>query len=382
MHVENCGNESVCESTNSRFHKESSNVLKRRQLGNEPSSEDVKRKSPWTKWESTSVIEATKESKSTLANVLHTTNALIVTKDSLQASKNLSEPLIFTKPLSDMARPTSLDDYVGQTDVVGKDSSLYKLLQENFIPSLILWGPPGCGKTTLAHIIANNVKKHTTSSNDKMCFVKLSATDSGKSDLQGVIKTALNKQRMFACKTVLFIDEIHRFNKLQQDSLLPSVEGGILTLIGATTENPSFSLNSALLSRCRVITLAKLEVRDVKSLLLKALKSVVLGTKVVTTCNEDSCQGIFIEEAVLDILANVCDGDARVALNGLQAALQTAQTSALNQKIVDVKLVNDCLQRSHFLYDKTGIIIYCFCIITKLFINCVHKPYVKIIEHS
>ena len=264
--------------------------------------------------------------------------------------------LSFTKPLYDMARPTSLKDYVGQTEVIGKDTVLHKLLKDNIVPSMILWGPPGCGKSTLAHIIANNVKQGNETSKNKIHFMKLSATDSGKADLQSAIKAASNKQRMLSSKTILFIDEIHRFNKLQQDSLLPPVENGTITLIGATTENPSFVLNSALLSRCQVIVLKKLETDDVKSLLMQTISSLLSQVKVIsnsTDCNLLQNNQIYIKETAIKLLANLCDGDARIALKGLQTALETVQLSS-EQKIVTSKIVKECLQRSHYLYDKTG----------------------------
>ncbi|KAE8597742.1 hypothetical protein XENTR_v10016583 [Xenopus tropicalis] len=185
---------------------------------------------------------------------------------------NLSEKLN-GKPLADKMRPTDLNDYMGQKKVLGENTLLRNLLQSNDIPSIILWGPPGCGKTTLAHIIAKNTHKSSCR------FVTLSATSASTSDVREVIKQAQNEQRLFKRKTILFVDEIHRFNKTQQDTFLPHVECGTITLIGATTENPSFQVNTALLSRCRVIVLEKLSVEAMEAILMRAVGS--LGIKVL-----------------------------------------------------------------------------------------------------
>ncbi|XP_013920316.1 PREDICTED: ATPase WRNIP1 [Thamnophis sirtalis] len=178
------------------------------------------------------------------------------------------------KPLADKLRPSHLGDYVGQNRALGKETLLRSLLEAHEVPSLILWGPPGCGKTTLAHIIASSSKKNGTR------FVTLSATSAKTSDVRDVIFQAQNEKRLCKRKTILFIDEIHRFNKSQQDTFLPHVECGTITLIGATTENPSFQVNSALLSRCRVIVLEKLSVEAVEAILMRAVKS--LGIQVLS----------------------------------------------------------------------------------------------------
>nr|AAI57421.1 Unknown (protein for MGC:179840) [Xenopus laevis] len=185
---------------------------------------------------------------------------------------NLSEKLD-GKPLADKMRPTTLNNYMGQNKVLGENTMLRNLLQANDIPSIILWGPPGCGKTTLAHIIAKNAQKSSSR------FVTLSATSASTSDVREFIKQAQNEQRLFKRKTILFVDEIHRFNKMQQDTFLPHVECGTITLIGATTENPSFQVNTALLSRCRVIVLEKLSVEAMETILMRAVDS--LGLKVL-----------------------------------------------------------------------------------------------------
>ena len=232
------------------------------------------------------------------------------------------------RPLADRMRPQKLEYFFGQEELVGKDSFLRKAIQDDKVPSLIFWGPPGSGKTTLASIIA-----HETNSE----FVVLSGVASGKKDLMAVIKTAKeNKEKNI--KTILFIDEIHRWNKAQQDALLPHVEHGVVTLIGATTENPSFEVISALISRSRVLVLNKLEAKDIQKIIEHALSDKENGF---------GKQKIKISKEVISHIAAFANGDARMALNTLEAATQqnTNVTSELIKKI---------LQKSHLYYDKTG----------------------------
>lgn len=264
-------------------------------------------------------------------------------------------------------RPSTLEEYMGQSKVLGTDTLLRSLLESNEVPSIILWGPPGCGKTTLAHIIAKNSKKHNTR------FVTLSATSASTNDVREVIKQAQNEQKLFKRKTILFVDEIHRFNKSQQDTFLPHVECGTVTLIGATTENPSFQVNTALLSRCRVIVLEKLSVEAMGAILMRAVNS--LGIRVLDQdrpCDaEDGGSGeempVYIEEKALSTLAHLCDGDARTGLNGLQLAVQArlgagkqsysypgAKRSPKTGVIIMEDHVKEGLQRSHILYDRAG----------------------------
>ncbi|XP_071409458.1 ATPase WRNIP1 isoform X2 [Pithys albifrons albifrons] len=272
-------------------------------------------------------------------------------------------------PLAEQLRPDTLRDYVGQERVLGAQTLLRSLLESHEIPSLILWGPPGCGKTTLAHIIANSSKKNG------MRFVTLSATNAKTNDVRDVISQAQNEKRLFKRKTILFIDEIHRFNKSQQDTFLPHVECGTVTLIGATTENPSFQVNAALLSRCRVIVLEKLSVEAMEAILLRAVRS--LGVQVwgqsdqhssstTGSPSESSEFPVFIEEKALNTLAYLCDGDARTGLNGLQLAIQArlaaGNTTPLTMTkdgsadgiLITEEHIKEGLQRSHILYDRAG----------------------------
>ncbi|KAL5020961.1 hypothetical protein ScPMuIL_000116 [Solemya velum] len=278
-------------------------------------------------------------------------------------------------------RPKTLDDYVGQDKSVGRKSILRSLLQSDSIPSMVLWGPPGCGKTTLARIIANTCKEKGS-----IKFVQLSATAAGVNDVKEVVKVAKNDQRMLKRKTILFLDEIHRFNKTQQDSLLPHIEDGTITLIGATTENPSFQVNAALLSRCRVIVLEKLEPDSVEKILIRALDdlgaSLYEDEDAVPKDSQPDKPVVFVERNAITTLANLCDGDARIALNSLQMAVQSrlsrrqgksdssgenldsSSDSEIPEKeksvdkgvilIIRTKHIEEGLKRSHVLYDRTG----------------------------
>ncbi|MEA1926244.1 MAG: replication-associated recombination protein A [Patescibacteria group bacterium] len=229
-------------------------------------------------------------------------------------------------PLADRMRPGRLAHFYGQEELIGKNSFLRQAIEADSIPSMVLWGPPGSGKTTLAHIIT----KKTDSE-----FVQLSAVTSGKRDLVQTVAKAIEIKKI-GKRTILFIDEIHRWNKAQQDTLLPYVEKGIITFIGATTENPSFEVISALISRSRVFILKKLSRADIAQILKRAIKIL-----------EKNGEEIKTENDALAFIANLSNGDARMALNTLEACV--------NQKtVITADLVKNVLQKAHLFYDKTG----------------------------
>ncbi|MEI6588154.1 MAG: replication-associated recombination protein A [Candidatus Moraniibacteriota bacterium] len=228
-------------------------------------------------------------------------------------------------PLPDLIRPENLSDFFGQEKLVGKNSYLFRAIENDEIPSMILWGPPGSGKTTLAHIVASATKSE---------FLKISAVSSGKKMLLEIIAKA-QENKIQNKKTILFIDEIHRWNKAQQDALLPYVENGTITLIGATTENPSFEVNSALVSRTRVFVLQKLTPTDLEKIIERALEKIKTEKK------------IKINPNTITLLANLSNGDARMALNTLEACVNQTEN-------ITPELIKEVLQKSHLLYDKSG----------------------------
>uniref|UniRef100_A0A182PEP9 AAA+ ATPase domain-containing protein n=1 Tax=Anopheles epiroticus TaxID=199890 RepID=A0A182PEP9_9DIPT len=268
-------------------------------------------------------------------------------------------------PLAERVRPISIEEYVGQEQIIGQNTILRKLFDHGTMPSMILWGPPGCGKTTLANIIANRCKQNVAT----LRFVKLSATMAGVAEVKEAVKVAKNESK-FNRRTILFMDEIHRFNKLQQDIFLPHVESGTITLIGATTENPSFSLNSALLSRCRVIVLEKHSVESMVRILERALpeyKAVMVSTSLNNNVPDISktpyVPRMIVHEETIRWLAETCDGDARIGLNSLQLALSSASTSnppsstvsfTDSLKTITLEDVREGLKKSHLLYDRKG----------------------------
>lgn len=265
-------------------------------------------------------------------------------------------------PLAEKVRATKFEDYVGQKQAIGDKSIIKNLLMNNNVPSMIFWGPPGCGKTTLAHIIWSHVSQHK----DIFRFVKLSACTAGINDVKEVVKQAKTYQATFKKSTILFMDEIHRFNKLQQDAFLPHVENGTIILIGATTENPSFSLNSALLSRCRVIVLEKLQASDIMKILNRALatfKAIEIKPEMHQTAEMetvveslDYSPELGITEECLQWIADVSDGDARIALNSLEMCMQQALTGHTDGgiKMITLDEVKDGIKKSHLLYDRAG----------------------------
>ena len=239
-------------------------------------------------------------------------------------------------PLASRMRPVTLDEVVGQKHIIGKDKLLYRAIKADKLSSLIFYGPPGTGKTTLAKVIA-----HTTSAE----FKQINATVAGKKDMEEVVKEAKDLQGMYGKKTILFIDEIHRFNKGQQDYLLPFVEDGTLILIGATTENPYFEVNGALISRSSIFELRPLEKTDIKELLLRAVNDTEKGL------------GSFhavIEDDALEFLADVSGGDARNALNAIELGVLTTDRSEDGQIHITLDVASECIQKRVVNYDKKG----------------------------
>lgn len=240
---------------------------------------------------------------------------------------------IHRDPLAARLRPTVLSEYVGQKHLLAKGKILYNLIEKDMISSMIFWGPPGVGKTTLARIIANQTQAH---------FINFSAVTSGIREIKTVMKEA-EDARLYGRKTIVFVDEIHRFNKAQQDAFLPYVEKGSIILIGATTENPSFEVNAALLSRCKVFVLKALETKDLVELLQHALQDERgFGT-----------QKVFIEEKHLHMIAMFANGDARTALNTLEMIVLNGESDETGIHISD-EVLEQCISQKSLLYDRQG----------------------------
>ena len=239
-------------------------------------------------------------------------------------------------PLASRLRPTTLEEVVGQQHILGKDKLLYRAIKADKLSSIIFYGPPGTGKTTLAKVIAN-----TTSAE----FMQINATSSGKKDMEEVIEAAKNQQGMYGKKTILFIDEIHRFNKSQQDYLLPFVEDGTVILIGATTENPYFEVNGALLSRSVIFELKKLSKEDIKTLLLRAISDEKRGL---------GAYHAVIDEDALEFLSDVSNGDARAALTAIELGVLTTERSEDGSIHITLDVAGECIQKRVISYDKTG----------------------------
>ncbi len=239
-------------------------------------------------------------------------------------------------PLAARMRPRTLEEVVGQEHIVGKDKLLYRAIKADKISSVIFYGPPGTGKTTLARVIAN-----TTSAE----FTQINATVAGKKDMEEVVAKAKELQGMYGRRTILFIDEIHRFNKAQQDYLLPFVEDGTVVLIGATTENPYFEVNGALLSRSVLFELKPIPPEAVRELLRKAVYDGERGM---------GAYDAVIDEEALDFLADVSGGDARHALNAVELGIMTTGRSADGRIHITLKVAQECIQKKAVRYDKTG----------------------------
>lgn len=239
-------------------------------------------------------------------------------------------------PLASRMRPSSLDEVVGQKHIIGKDKLLYRAIQADKLGSVIFYGPPGTGKTTLARVIAN-----TTSAD----FEQLNATTAGKKEMEEVVGRAKDAVGMYGRKTILFVDEIHRFNKTQQDYLLPYVEDGTVTLIGATTENPYFEVNGALLSRSRIFELKPLEKQDIKELLFRAVSDEKKGM---------GSYGAVLTEEAADFLADAANGDARAALNAVELGVLTTPKGEDGTIRLTLDVAAECIQKRTVRYDKNG----------------------------
>ena len=239
-------------------------------------------------------------------------------------------------PLAKRMRPESLDEVIGQEHIIGKEKLLYRAIKADKLSSLIFYGPPGTGKTTLAMVIA-----HTT----KADFKQINATTSGKKDMEQIIEEAKNMKAMYGKRTILFIDEIHRFNKSQQDYLLPFVEDGTIILIGATTENPYFEVNPALLSRSVIFELKKLSTEDIRTLLLRAVNDTEKGM---------GSYHAQMDDDALEFLADMANGDARAALTAIELGILTTDRSEDGIIHITLDVASECIQKRVINYDKTG----------------------------
>ena len=239
-------------------------------------------------------------------------------------------------PLASRLRPRTLDEVVGQEHIIGRDKLLYRAIQADKLSSILLFGPPGTGKTTLAKVIAGTTKAE---------FLQINATSAGKKDMEEVIHKAKENAGMYARKTILFIDEIHRFNKGQQDYLLPFVEDGTVVLIGATTENPYFEVNGALISRSIIFELHPLSEENIRALICRALEDKERGL--------GSYQAEIDKEA-LDFLADISGGDARTALNAIELGVLTTERSGDGKIHITPEVAEECIQKRTLRYDKTG----------------------------
>ncbi|MFH1651340.1 MAG: replication-associated recombination protein A [Chloroflexota bacterium] len=250
--------------------------------------------------------------------------------------RQMEENLQKQAPLASRMRPTNLHNFVGQEHIVGKGRILRRAIEADRVPSIILYGPPGCGKTTLAYIIANTTGAH---------FSPVSAVSASVNDLRRIIEDAKGRRKSSRQKTILFIDEIHRFNKNQQDVVLPVVEDGTITLIGATTENPSFEVTSPLLSRTRVLPLKPLKEEEIQTIILRALKDSLLGIGDLK---------VEIAEEALSQLIRMSNHDARIALNTMEMAALNTPPEADGKRYILLSTIEDALQHRTMLYDKAG----------------------------
>ena len=239
-------------------------------------------------------------------------------------------------PLATRMRPSAFHEFVGQEHLVGEGRVLRKAIEAGRIPSIVLWGPPGSGKTTLAYVIASTTKSH---------FSGVSAVSAGVADLRRIIEEAQERRKMSQQKTILFIDEIHRFNKAQQDAILPFVEDGTVTLIGATTENPSFEVTSPLLSRCQVLTLNSLIEDEIRVIIMRALRDRLKGLGALK---------VELASEAIDHLMAMSKGDARIALNALELAVMSTPPDAQGKRSVPLNIIEEAVQHPALRYDREG----------------------------
>ena len=239
------------------------------------------------------------------------------------------------EPLAHRMKPRVLEEFFGQEHIVGNDKLLYRLIKSDKLTSVVFWGPPGTGKTSLARIVANTTKYN---------FVELNATNAGVADIKRIVEDSKNIFVNPKGKTILFIDEIHRFNKLQQDALLPYVEKGTIILIGATTENPYFEVNKALVSRSTIFRFKELEPKDIREILLLTIKDKERG---LASYNLD------IKEEVIDFLAEISNGDVRTVLNALEIAVLTTDMDSKGVIVIDKDVILNCTQNKKSMYDKS-----------------------------
>jgi len=239
-------------------------------------------------------------------------------------------------PLAARMRPTGFDEFVGQEHIVGKGRILRRAIESNKLPSIVLWGPPGSGKTTLAYIIASTTDSH---------FSPVSAVSAGVADLRKIIEEAKERRKLNRQRTILFIDEIHRFNKAQQDAILPFVEDGTITLIGATTENPSFEVISPLLSRCQVFTLKPLTDDEIRTIIFRAMKDSLRGLGALK---------VEIADDAMEHLIAMSNKDARSALNVLEMSALTIPANAKGRRHISLAVIEDTIQQRALAYDKAG----------------------------
>lgn len=248
----------------------------------------------------------------------------------------LERDLAANAPLADRMRPRSFDEFVGQEEVIGPGTILRRAVENDELFSIIFWGPPGSGKTTLASVVAGLTKS---------AFEHVSAVESGKDELRRIIKAATDRRKLHGRRTILFVDEIHRWNKAQQDALLPYVEQGVVTLIGATTENPSFEVISPLLSRCRVIVLKRLEPEHLQKIVGQALQDRPRGLGKFK---------VKVEPKAMRLITTVANGDARTALNALEISAKATPPDDQGRRTIGLKTVAEALQHRALLYDKKG----------------------------